>query len=269
MSNKNVLACDTWCRSDTDLGRGIERTKLILRGFCSAKPRLCQPWWSTPLCEDMPLDSHRLPSIAERRGQGPYPLERQRRVLLDPPEEVADLVEEGVGVQTFFEGALQHQDGRQRLAVHSQREKLLARLHDHVARFRVPARLPEHHGELQRSQRRLVTEALLLETLPHLPKDRLRLVELAQSDRDATLQGADFEELDLPGGRQVARAMQEEQVSGLPEPALLDPPEAPPPGTGGLASEGPGGAMGFEGFSSPADPNAPLINPGTLFRPSQ
>ena len=52
--------------------------------------------------------------------------------------------------------------------------------------------------------------------------------------------------------------------------ALLDPPEGPPPGTGGLAGEGPGGGVGFDGFSSrPADPNAPLINPGTLFRPSQ
>jgi hypothetical protein len=51
--------------------------------------------------------------------------------------------------------------------------------------------------------------------------------------------------------------------------ALLDPPEAPPPGTGGLAGEGPGGGVGFDGFSArPADPNAPLINPGVLFRPS-
>ena len=51
--------------------------------------------------------------------------------------------------------------------------------------------------------------------------------------------------------------------------ALLDPPEAPAPGTGALAGEGAGGAASFDGFSArPADPNAPLINPGTLFRPS-
>lgn len=46
--------------------------------------------------------------------------------------------------------------------------------------------------------------------------------------------------------------------------ALLDPPEAPAPGTGTLAGDGP---PKFNGFK-PADPNAPLINPGTLFRPS-
>ena len=48
--------------------------------------------------------------------------------------------------------------------------------------------------------------------------------------------------------------------------ALLDPPEAPRPGTGGLAGEGPGG---FDGFSNSADPNAPLLNPGALLRPSR
>ena len=48
---------------------------------------------------------------------------------------------------------------------------------------------------------------------------------------------------------------------------LLNPPEAPDPGTGVAAGEGPGGAMGFDGFSArPADPNAPLINPGALLR---
>jgi hypothetical protein len=46
--------------------------------------------------------------------------------------------------------------------------------------------------------------------------------------------------------------------------ALLDPPEAPPPGASTLAGDGP---PKFNGFK-PADPNAPLINPGTLFRPS-
>ncbi len=48
--------------------------------------------------------------------------------------------------------------------------------------------------------------------------------------------------------------------------ALLDPPEASAPGTGGLSVEAPGGAMTFDGFSRPADPNAPLLNPGTLLR---
>lgn len=48
--------------------------------------------------------------------------------------------------------------------------------------------------------------------------------------------------------------------------ALLDPPEAPRPGTGGLAGEGPGG---FDGFSNSADPNAPLLDPGALLRPSR
>ena len=51
--------------------------------------------------------------------------------------------------------------------------------------------------------------------------------------------------------------------------SLLDPPEPPAPGTGTLAGEGGGGAVGFDGFSTrPADPNAPLLNPGTLLRPS-
>lgn len=48
--------------------------------------------------------------------------------------------------------------------------------------------------------------------------------------------------------------------------ALLDPPEAPPPGTGGLSPDAPGNAMTFDGFSRPADPNAPLLNPGALLR---
>ncbi len=57
--------------------------------------------------------------------------------------------------------------------------------------------------------------------------------------------------------------------------ALTDPPEPPPlPAGGVVAGDGqapsPGAGVGFDGFSStaPADPNAPLINPGALFRPS-
>ena len=57
--------------------------------------------------------------------------------------------------------------------------------------------------------------------------------------------------------------------------ALTDPPEppAPPEGAGGVvAGDGQAPAAGsgtaFDGFSStsPADPNAPLINPGALLR---
>lgn len=57
--------------------------------------------------------------------------------------------------------------------------------------------------------------------------------------------------------------------------ALTDPPEPPPLPAGGagvVAGDGqaPGTGAAFDGFSatSPADPNAPLINPGALFRPS-
>ena len=73
-----------------------------------------------------------------------------------------------------------------------------------------------------------------------------------------------------PGNdKQIEVAIEDGPTSPEALKALLDPPEAPPPGTGGLAGEGPGGAVSFDGFSArPADPNAPLINPGTLFRPS-
>ena len=55
--------------------------------------------------------------------------------------------------------------------------------------------------------------------------------------------------------------------------ALTDPPEPPPPPAGGtVAGDGAppaaGTGLGFDGFSAstPADPNAPLINPGVLLR---
>ena len=56
--------------------------------------------------------------------------------------------------------------------------------------------------------------------------------------------------------------------------ALTDPPEPPPVPAGGgvVAGDGqapsPGAGVGFDGFSAtaPADPNAPLINPGILLR---
>jgi hypothetical protein len=69
--------------------------------------------------------------------------------------------------------------------------------------------------------------------------------------------------------KQIEVAIEDGPTSPEALQALLDPPEAPAPGTGGLAGEGPGGAVSFDGFSArPADPNGPLINPGTLFRPS-
>jgi hypothetical protein len=73
-----------------------------------------------------------------------------------------------------------------------------------------------------------------------------------------------------PGNdKQIEVAIEDGPTSPEALKALLDPPEAPPPGTGGLAGEGPGGAVGFDGFTrAPADPNAPLLNPGALFRPS-
>ncbi len=73
-----------------------------------------------------------------------------------------------------------------------------------------------------------------------------------------------------PGGdKQIEVAIDDGPTSPEALKALLDPPEPPAPGTGTLAGEGGGGAVGFDGFSSrPADPNAPLLNPGALFRPS-
>jgi hypothetical protein len=56
--------------------------------------------------------------------------------------------------------------------------------------------------------------------------------------------------------------------------ALTDPPELPPPPAGVAAGDGvasPDGGVAFDGFSAtkPADPNAPLINPGALLRPAR
>jgi hypothetical protein len=68
--------------------------------------------------------------------------------------------------------------------------------------------------------------------------------------------------------RQIEVAIDDGPTSPEALSALLEPPEPPTPGTGTLAGDG-AGAAAFDGFSSrPADPNAPLINPGTLFRPS-
>lgn len=58
--------------------------------------------------------------------------------------------------------------------------------------------------------------------------------------------------------------------------ALTDPPEPPPLPAGGVVAGGgiapaPEAGAAFDGFSptKPADPNAPLINPGVLLRPSR
>ena len=73
-----------------------------------------------------------------------------------------------------------------------------------------------------------------------------------------------------PGGdRQIEVAIADGPTSAEELKILLNPPDAPEPGSGIVAGDGPGNTMGFDGFSArPADPNAPLINPGTLFRPS-
>ncbi len=74
-----------------------------------------------------------------------------------------------------------------------------------------------------------------------------------------------------PGGdKQIEVVIGDGPTSPEALSALLDPPEAPVPGTATLTGDGPGRVPTFNGFSSkPADPNAPLINPGTLFRPSR
>jgi hypothetical protein len=53
--------------------------------------------------------------------------------------------------------------------------------------------------------------------------------------------------------------------------ALTDPPELPPPTSGEVvagdgAAPSPNAGAAFDGLSPPADPNAPLINPGVLLR---
>lgn len=72
-----------------------------------------------------------------------------------------------------------------------------------------------------------------------------------------------------PGGdKQIEVTIADGPTSEEELKIILNPPEAPEPGTGVAAGEGPGNAMGFDGFSArPADPNAPLINPGALLRP--
>ncbi|MGH6864999.1 MAG: hypothetical protein ACREDO_02200, partial [Methyloceanibacter sp.] len=71
--------------------------------------------------------------------------------------------------------------------------------------------------------------------------------------------------------KQIEVAIEDGPTSPEALKALLEPPEPPTSGAGTYAGDGgPESGMGFDGFSSaPADPNAPLINPGALFRPSR
>jgi hypothetical protein len=76
-------------------------------------------------------------------------------------------------------------------------------------------------------------------------------------------------------GKQIEVVVEDGPASVEALKALTDPPEPPPPPSGGTyAGDGApaaGTGAAFDGFSAsaPADPNAPLINPGALFRPSR
>lgn len=75
--------------------------------------------------------------------------------------------------------------------------------------------------------------------------------------------------IDSPEPKQIEVVIEDGPTSPEALQALLEPPE-PPPSAAGLYGDGEGTGMAFDGFSAPkpADPNAPLINPGVLFRPS-
>ncbi|MEM8643483.1 MAG: VWA domain-containing protein [Pseudomonadota bacterium] len=73
-----------------------------------------------------------------------------------------------------------------------------------------------------------------------------------------------------PGNdKQIEVAIEDGPTSAKELQVLLEPPEAPRPGTSGYAGPPPAGAFGVDGFSNPADPNGPLLNPGALLRPSR
>ena len=86
---------------------------------------------------------------------------------------------------------------------------------------------------------------------------------------DARANPADFDML-----RQALAVVGDGPTSPEALKALTDPPEPPPvPAGGGVVggdgqAPSPGAGVGFDGFSAtaPADPNAPLINPGILLR---
>jgi hypothetical protein len=73
-----------------------------------------------------------------------------------------------------------------------------------------------------------------------------------------------------PGNdKQIEVAIEDGPTSAKELQVLLEPPEAPRPGTSGYAGPPPAGAFGVDGFSNPADPNGPLLNPGALLRPAR
>ena len=73
-----------------------------------------------------------------------------------------------------------------------------------------------------------------------------------------------------PGNdKQIEVAIEDGPTSAKELQVLLEPPEALRPGTSGYAGPPPAGAFGVDGFSNPADPNGPLLNPGALLRPSR
>ena len=77
--------------------------------------------------------------------------------------------------------------------------------------------------------------------------------------------------IDSPEAKQIEVVVEDGPTSPEALQALLEPPEPPASAAGLYAGDGsPESGLGFDGFSAqkPADPNAPLINPGALFRPS-
>ena len=78
--------------------------------------------------------------------------------------------------------------------------------------------------------------------------------------------------IDSSEAKQIEVVVEDGPTSPEALQALLEPPEPPAPPGGLYAGDGsPETGLGFDGFSAakPADPNAPLINPGALFRPSR
>ena len=76
--------------------------------------------------------------------------------------------------------------------------------------------------------------------------------------------------IDSPDAKQIEVVVEDGPTSPEALQALLEPPEPPPSAAGLYGESGETTGLGFDGFSAakPADPNAPLINPGALFRPS-
>jgi hypothetical protein len=80
--------------------------------------------------------------------------------------------------------------------------------------------------------------------------------------------------IDAGEAKQVEVVVDDGPTSAEELKALTDPPELPPPPAGVASGDGvasPEGGVAFDGFSAtkPADPNAPLINPGALLRPAR